>query len=183
MFVFLDFLKGSFILLKITGNQYQGLPTEGVFKKKHNGRKTPSWKTSLDGVPCLFFFACLVGFFCLFAFGVFCFCFLFLFCIGVESINNVVLVSGAQHSDSVIHIHVSILFQILFPFRLLQSIEQSSLCYTVGPRWLSILNTAVWTCQFQTPNLSLPPPSPLGNKLVLWVCPCSANKFICIIFL
>ena len=54
-------------------------------------------------------------------------------------INNV-LVSGVQQSDSVIHIYVSILFffyvsilfQILFPFRLLQSIEQSSLCYTAG---------------------------------------------------
>ena len=28
-------------------------------------------------------------------------------------INNVVLVSGVQHGDSVIHIHVSVLFQIL----------------------------------------------------------------------
>ena len=70
-------------------------------------------------------------------------------------INNVVLVSGVQHSDSVIHINVSILFQILFPFRLLQNIEQSSLCYTVGPCWLSILNIAVLniaicTCQSQT---------------------------------
>ena len=36
---------------------------------------------------------------------------------------NVVLVSGAQHSDSVIHIHIFILFQILFPNRSLQSIE------------------------------------------------------------
>ena len=36
---------------------------------------------------------------------------------------NVVLVSGVQYSDSVIHIHGSILFQILFPYRLLQSIE------------------------------------------------------------
>ena len=48
-------------------------------------------------------------------------------------INNFVLVSGVQQSNSVIHIHVYILFQILFPFRLLQNIEQSSLCYTVGP--------------------------------------------------
>ena len=48
-----------------------------------------------------------------------------LFYIGVELINTIVLVSGVQQSDSVIHIHVSILFQILFPFRLLQSIEQS----------------------------------------------------------
>ena len=54
-------------------------------------------------------------------------------------INNVVLVSGIQQNDSVIHIHVSILFQILFPFRLLRNIEQSSLCYTVSPCWLSIL--------------------------------------------
>ena len=30
-------------------------------------------------------------------------------------INYTVLVSGVQQSDSVIHIHVSILFQILFP--------------------------------------------------------------------
>ena len=35
--------------------------------------------------------------------------------------------------DSVIHVHTPILFQILFPDRLLQKIELSSLCYTVGP--------------------------------------------------
>ena len=46
-------------------------------------------------------------------------------------INNVVLVSGVQQSYSVIHI--SVLFQILLPFRLLQNIGESSLCYTVGP--------------------------------------------------
>ena len=62
----------------------------------------------------------------------------FLFYIGVQLINNVVLVSGVQQSDSVIHIHVSILFQILFPIRLLQNIEQNSLCYTVGPCWNSL---------------------------------------------
>ena len=47
----------------------------------------------------------------------------FLFYIGVQLINNVVLVSGLQSGDSVIHIHVSVLFQILSPFRLLQNIE------------------------------------------------------------
>ena len=57
-------------------------------------------------------------------------------------IRNVRLVSGVQHSDSVIPIHVSILFQILFLFRLLDNVEQSSLCCTVGPCWLSILNIA-----------------------------------------
>ena len=46
------------------------------------------------------------------------------------------LVAGVQQSDSVMHIQVSILLQILFPFRLLQNIGQSSLCYTVGPCWL-----------------------------------------------
>ena len=45
-------------------------------------------------------------------------------------------------SDSVIHIHVSIL-QLFFLFRFLPSSEQSSLCYTIGPSWLSILNIAV----------------------------------------
>ena len=62
----------------------------------------------------------------------------FLFYIRVYLINNVVLVSGVQQTDSVIHIHVSILFQIIFLFRLLQNIEQSSLCYAIGPCWLSI---------------------------------------------
>ena len=43
------------------------------------------------------------------------------------------LISGVQQSDSVVHVPVSILFQIFFPFRGLQNIEQSALCYTVGP--------------------------------------------------
>ena len=64
------------------------------------------------------------------------------------------LVSGVQQSDSVMHIHVSILFKIL-PFRLLQNVEQHSLCYTIDPCWLSVLHTVVCTCPSQTPNLSL----------------------------
>ena len=48
-------------------------------------------------------------------------------------ISNVVIVSGVQQSDSVIRIHGSILFQILFPFSLLLNIKQSFLCYIVGP--------------------------------------------------
>ena len=51
-------------------------------------------------------------------------------------------------------------FQILFPYRLLQNIEYSSVCYTIGPCWLSILFIAVCTCQSQAPNLSLLPPTP-----------------------
>ena len=46
------------------------------------------------------------------------------------------------------YMYVFILFQIVFPIRLLYNIEQSSLCYTVCPCWLSILNIAVCTCQF-----------------------------------
>ena len=56
------------------------------------------------------------------------------------SINHVMLVSGIQQSDSIILIHVSILSKILFLYSLFQSIQQSSLCYTLGPCWLSILN-------------------------------------------
>ena len=41
--------------------------------------------------------------------------------IGVELINNVVLLAAVQHGASVIRVHVSTLFQILSPYRLLQS--------------------------------------------------------------
>ena len=74
----------------------------------------------------------------------------------LQFINYVVLVSGVQQSDSLIHINASILCQICFPFKLSQSTEQRSLCYIQCPCCLSILNIAVCTCQSQTPNLSLP---------------------------
>ena len=47
-------------------------------------------------------------------------------------INTSVLVSDVQQSNSVIHLHISILFHILFQFRLLHYIEHSYLCYTGG---------------------------------------------------
>ena len=56
-------------------------------------------------------------------------------------VNNLALVSDVQKSDW-LYIDMYI-FQILFPFRLLQNTGQSSLCYTVDPCWLSILNIAV----------------------------------------
>ena len=87
--------------------------------------------------------------------------FFFLIFIGVQLIYNVVLVSGVQQSESVMHIHISTLFQIVFPYRSLQSTEQSSLCCTVGLYQLSILNIVVCICQSQSPNLSLPPLTPL----------------------
>ena len=66
----------------------------------------------------------------------------FLFYMCVELTYNVVLISGVQQNDSVIHIHVSLLVQVLFPFRLLYNTEQSSLRCTAGPCW-STLNIAV----------------------------------------
>ena len=47
--------------------------------------------------------------------------------------------------DSVLHNVLSIL-QIIFLFWLLQNVEQSSLCYTVGSCWLFILYIAVCMC-------------------------------------
>ena len=42
--------------------------------------------------------------------------------------------------------YLFILFQIFFPYRLFQNIEYSSLCYTVGPYWLSVLYIVVCAC-------------------------------------
>ena len=68
------------------------------------------------------------------------------------------------------YIYISILFQILFHYRLLQDIEYSSLCHTVGPCWLSILYIVVCICHSQILNLS-PPPFPFGNcKFIFYVC-------------
>ena len=69
--------------------------------------------------------------------------FSFLFYFGVQLINKVMSVSVVQQSDSVIHTHVSSLFQILFPFRLSQNIKQRSLCYIIGPCWLCFKQSSV----------------------------------------
>ena len=68
---------------------------------------------------------------------------IFLFYTELQMINNVVIVSGGQQRDSAIHIHESILPQTSLPSRLPYNIEQSSLCYSVGPCWLSIISIAV----------------------------------------
>ena len=51
------------------------------------------------------------------------------------------------------HIHVSILLQTPLLSRVPHNTEQSSLCYTVGPCWLSILSTAMCTCVHVHPKL------------------------------
>ena len=56
----------------------------------------------------------------------------------VQLIYNVVLILGVQKSNSVIHIHMFILLQILFSYRLLQCIEEGSLSYIAGSSWLSV---------------------------------------------
>ena len=50
-------------------------------------------------------------------------------------------------------IYIYILFKILFSCMLLQNIEYSSLCYTVGPSLLSILYTVVCICYSKILNL------------------------------
>ena len=93
-----------------------------------------------------------------------------LFYIGVQLIDNTVIVSGVQQSDSYTHIHPSLLFLILFTFRLLGTIEQSSLCYgfqggagvystlyyTVAPCQLSVLNITMCSLNSKLPNYHSP---------------------------
>ena len=107
------------------------------------------WHTHFPSfVAWLLFFSPYFNLFCL---CIFFFLLNFLFYIGVQLINNVVIVSGRLQKDLAIHMHLSILPQTPLPSRLPHNIEQSSLFYTVGPCWLSILNTAVCTCPSQTP--------------------------------
>ena len=69
------------------------------------------------------------------------------------------------------HIHVSVLFKIIFPSSLLHNIEQGSLCYTVGPCWLSILNIAMCTSIPNSLTVPSPQPLPSGNqKFILCEC-------------
>ena len=69
-------------------------------------------------------------------------------------------------------IHKYCFYFILFQYGLLQDIEYSSLCYTIGPCCLSIPNS-----QSSSPQLSLPFGS---RKFILraWVCFCFIDEFI-----
>ena len=74
------------------------------------------------------------------------------------------LVSGVQQSEPVIYIYICLLFflKILFPYRPLQNIEQSSPCCTVDSYQLSILlYVSIPTSHF------IPPDSPYPLVLVL----------------
>ena len=80
-------------------------------------------------------------------------------------------------------------FKTLFPYRPLQSIEYSSLCYTVDPYSLSVLYIVVCmpTPTFQCMLLfPLPTQLPTGNHVCfphLWLFFCFVDKFICTLFL
>ena len=78
-------------------------------------------------------------------------------------INNAVIVSGEQQKDSATHIHVSILPPTLLPSRLPHNIQQSSLCSTVGPCLLSILNIVYIHVDPKLLNYSFPPFFHLGD--------------------
>ena len=67
------------------------------------------------------------------------------------------ITSAVQQSDSLINIHISILFPILFPCRFSKNDWESSLCYTVGFHWPAIPYTIVCICQPQTTSPSLLP--------------------------
>ena len=77
-------------------------------------------------------------------------------CISFDSRNNSpefaqiaanVLAANGIH----VYIYVSILLQTPLPSRLPHDIEQSSMCCTIDPCWLSTLNIQVCTCPSQTP--------------------------------
>ena len=75
---------------------------------------------------------------------------LFFYSFSIEALtvfNNVMLVSDVQNSDSVTHyLFITYYFHILFPYKLFQIIEYSSLCYRVGLCRLSILYTVLCIC-------------------------------------
>ena len=90
-------------------------------------------------------------------------------------INNVLIVSGINQSDSVLRIRLSNLFQIFFPFSLLQNIEQISLCYAVVPYWLSIFRYCSVYMSIPNPQ-SIPHPTHSLPPVTVSSCSKSMSK-------
>ena len=91
--------------------------------------------------------------------------------------------SAIQQSESVVCIHISLLFKISFPFKSPQSIEQSSLSETEGSQWLPVLHIAsvLYICQSQSSLSSQHPAALLSIHLFsmsLSLSLCFANKII-----
>ena len=70
----------------------------------------------------------------------------FLFCIGVQPINSVVIVYDGQQRDSSIRYPCIHRPPNSLPSRLPHNTKQGSLCDTVGPCWIPILNIAACIC-------------------------------------
>ena len=81
--------------------------------------------------------------------------------IEVQLINNIVLASGVQESESDINIYLHS-FSYFFPYRSSQNIEQSSLCYYIQQAPVVVLYIVV--CVYVNPKLPiyLPSPNPWG---------------------
>ena len=96
-------------------------------------------------------------------------------------------ISAIQHSDPVIHtciyrsIYIHVLFLIpILHHRLPQEIGYGSLCRTVGPPCLPVLNVIVCICQPQTPHPSHFLPRP-GQPQVCSLCLCVCLCFVAIL--
>ena len=64
------------------------------------------------------------------------FLFIYLFSIGVQLLYTAMSISAVQQNETVMHLNISPLFWISFPFRSPHSNEQSSLCYPIGSNQL-----------------------------------------------
>ena len=90
------------------------------------------------------------------------------------------LVSGIQENESVMHIHVSILFQNFFPFRLLQNIEHRYPCWfsSVQSHSRVQLFVASWITAHQASLCITNSWSSLKLMSIEWVMP-SSHLILC----
>ena len=96
-------------------------------------------------------------------------------------------ISTIRQSDSVVHIYIHSFLNTLFQHGLSQEIGFSSLCCTVGPYCLPVLNVIVCIYQSHSPVHPIPThsPPPWQTQIsfsCLQVCFCFVDKFICAIF-
>ena len=97
--------------------------------------------------------------------------------IEVQLIYNVLIQAYSKVNQLYIY---PLFFQILFPYRLLQSIKQNSLCYTVGPYQLSYIQSYVYVNP-QVLIYSSTSVLPLLTISLLYSC--FVSKFICTIWI
>ena len=66
------------------------------------------------------------------------------------SLGKMIVVAVEENYKRLFHIYMNILFfKFFFHLGCCINIEQSSSCYTAGPRWIFILNIEACTCQSQ----------------------------------